>query len=149
MYLNNLQTLIFGSILSFLICFVACEQSQDLINTYQTEQEFTMEEGKIVTVKNGEDYIQLQLENIEDSRCPANANCVRAGEAVVNVKITDSKNRESSFTMYFGEKSNFKPDTTEFSVQQKNYAIILNNVLPYPDLEQKEIKTAIFEVRKF
>jgi hypothetical protein len=57
---------------------------------------------------------------------------------MVRFIVIDDKENQASFDLFYGQKSNFKADTLVFSINQKNYKMILSNVLPYPATNQKQ-----------
>ncbi|WP_192822348.1 hypothetical protein [Rufibacter sp. LB8] len=83
----------------------------------------------------------LKLLQIEDSRCPMNANCIRQGSAIAHVQLLEI-NGSASVTkqLYLGDAleapDNRGPraaDTVEVGLSGKNYQIILSEVQPYPN----------------
>ena len=64
-----------------------------------------------------------------------------------SLKITDNEDSLVKFELNLGEKSNFKPDSLNFNFKNKAYTVILNNVTPYPELNQQKVKEAEFIVK--
>jgi hypothetical protein len=138
MYLNNFQTYAFGTIITFLILFIACEKDQLNNTTADFGSKIKIElNGKATIGQNG-NYLIVKLEQVDDSRCPSDVNCITAGDAMVRINVVDIRDNQASFDLFYGQKSSFKPDTLAFSIDQKNYKMILSNVLPYPATNQKQ-----------
>lgn len=133
MYLNNFQSYTFGAILIFFLCFAACEKG--ILNGPLLSYGEKVELQKSQSILFGTDTnngLKLTVNTINDSRCPKDVNCVRAGEAAVKITIYDIKENSATFNLYYGEKSHFKPDTVNFSIDKKIYKVILFDVNPYP-----------------
>ncbi len=133
MYLNNFQSYIFGATLIFFLCFAACEKG--ILNgpllSYGEKVELQKSQS-ILFGTDTKDGLKLTINNINDSRCPKDVNCIRAGEAAVKITIYDIKENSATFDLYYGDKSHFKPDTVNFSIDKKAYKVILFDVNPYP-----------------
>lgn len=61
---------------------------------------------------------------VEDSRCPADTNCVWAGNARIQVKISDRRGRSETFEM----NTNLGPKGDSFG----GYAVNLTSLTPIP-----------------
>lgn len=142
MYLNNLQTFIFATILSFLLIFVACSKNQKVALYSQNTE--NIKPGEKISFGEGDDLVEVYFESLNDSRCPTNVDCVRAGDAVVNLILEDSKQNKYNTTLTLGEHSDFKPDTVEVNINKKALKIILENILPYPEAGKETEKSATF-----
>ena len=83
------------------------------------------------------DGIKLSFDEVTDSRCPSNAQCIRAGEVVVDLNL----NTQQKIKMCLGECQLVQPDrkkgfviqdSLEVSVNSQKYLFILRQVNPYP-----------------
>lgn len=144
MYLNNLQTFIFAAILSLFLLVVACSKTNRTITLTGSGKTENLKPGEETSFGDEKDSIKLRFESLNDSRCPKDANCVRAGDAITEVSIEALGQQKQNFTLSIGESSNFKPDTIELKIREKPYRIVLEEVLPYPELDKQEEKTATF-----
>src|SRR5690606_26231971 len=143
-YLNNLQTFIFATVLSLFLMFVACSKNNRtviLTNSGKTEM---LKPGDVISFGEEHDLIKIRFESLNDSRCPTNVNCVRAGDAIANLTIEDIDQQKQNLTLTIGESSDFKADTIDISIKEKPYRIILENVLPYPESDKQVDKIATF-----
>ncbi|RYF57280.1 MAG: hypothetical protein EOO39_35635 [Cytophagaceae bacterium] len=98
----------------------------------------------------GSDVV-VRADSIEDSRCPANATCIWAGQA--KVKLLLSKNSDSTAVrLSLGAdpgSTNKRPDSTTVSLRNETYKVILREVNPYPDLNKiGQPQTAVVQVSK-
>ncbi len=83
------------------------------------------------------DGFKLSFDSFTDSRCPANAYCIRAGEVTVDLAVNDTQ----KIQMCLGDchqvqpakyKSFVNQDSLEVTIQNKTYLFILKQVSPYP-----------------
>jgi hypothetical protein len=83
------------------------------------------------------DGIKLSFDEVADSRCPSNAQCIRAGEVVVDLNL----NTQQKIKMCLGECQLVQPDrkkgfvvqdSLDVSVNSQKYLFILKQVNPYP-----------------
>nr|MBC7612632.1 hypothetical protein [Pseudopedobacter sp.] len=131
MYLNNLQSYIFGSILLLMVCFAACEKSSDTSPAFDLGESVVIKKAdQVYLAKNTPSQLKIIVNDIKDSRCPMNTTCVWAGEAVVKLIVSNTEEHSASFDLVYGTDS--EKDTVDFSIDQKAYRAILKNVTPYP-----------------
>ena len=89
------------------------------------------------------DRLRIKFVAVEDSRCPADANCVWAGNAKVIIRVTNRNGKTETFDL----NTNLEGKTARFG----GYEIRLVSVSPYP---RSNIRinpngyTARFTVRK-
>ena len=82
----------------------------------------------------------LTFAEIADSRCPEGANCVWAGDALVDLEIKPAATTEPQrIQMCLGDcrtlypKNGFREaDTTMVNVDNTRYRLILTEIVPYP-----------------
>ncbi len=87
--------------------------------------------------------VTVRVESINDSRCPANAFCIVAGQVTVKVLLSQSSNSQSvSLVLGVGQQSN----TAQVTLGGNTYKVTLQKVLPYPGLGSSQVKTATVEV---
>jgi hypothetical protein len=71
-------------LITFLVLSLfACTKEE----VFMLNNEFSFKKGESVTINNGKSSIILKMLEINDSRCPTDVVCVRAGEAKVKVDI--------------------------------------------------------------
>ncbi len=84
----------------------------------------------------------LTFAEIADSRCPEGANCIWAGNALVDLDIKSTATAEPKrIQMCLGDCNSLYPktgfretDTAMVSVDQTKYRLILTEIAPYPRL---------------
>lgn len=76
--------------------------------------------------------VQLALAGVEDSRCPKNVQCVRAGEVVVDLALNAQQNVKMCLgdCQVVGRKTSVTQDSLEVTVNQQKYLLILKQVTP-------------------
>ncbi len=135
MYLTNFQSFVFGAFLIFILCFAACEKGITGSPVVAPGEKVELKQSeKAWFGTDTENGLKFLVEQINDSRCPKQATCIWAGEAVVKVNITDPQKNFASFTLYIGARTHFQPDTLDFNLDKKTYRVILFGVSPYPML---------------
>lgn len=99
--------------------------------------------------------LTLQLQKVEDSRCPMNAMCIRQGSAVTTFLVKDAQGQSATKQLYLGEallapndRGNRSADTVTVALGDKNYQLILRDVHPYPNTSDanppaKTVKVAV------
>jgi hypothetical protein len=138
MYLNNFQTYIFGSIIMLFILVIACQKQELNIPSVDFGTKVKIDLNETAIIGKNDNQLVVKVEQVNDSRCPADVNCISAGDAMVRLMVIDNKENQASFDLFYGQKTNFKEDTLAFSINQKNYKIILYGVSPYPKAKQKQ-----------
>lgn len=110
---------------------------------------FAIEQGTWVDL--AEEDVEIRFDTItEDSRCPANATCVRAGEAYAHFTLFEDGN-EVPFSLEMPGLMMEMPDSEQVTFQQVDrFSIALYLLQPYPELaaEARMPATATLEVRR-
>lgn len=134
MYLSNLQSYIFGSILLLMVCFIACEKSiVDPSVSFGTSVQLKPND-KVFFETQENQKIKLSVTQIVDNFCPKEGQCITAGYAEVKVIVSDSEKQTISFSLFYGaylgnpKKVAFQPDTLDFILNKKRYSAILQNI---------------------
>lgn len=95
--------------------------------------------------------VTVQVDKIEDSRCPANVVCIRYGNANVSFALSKETARQSG-TLCLGEcgtKGLHDKDSTTVQLGSEQYKVVLTEVRPYPGTPTTETKqTAVLTVTK-
>lgn len=148
MYLNNYQSFAFGFIILGLLSFIACEKT--------TETSKILEFGKQAELKQTESIwfgsdtltgVKVKVNEIADSRCPKDVQCVWAGE--VTVKLLFSANKDSlNLDLKIVPANKYKTDTLSFTLNSKNYKALLFDVTPYPNTKNQGSKFAALTILK-
>ena len=116
-----------------------------------TGQEFAIREGERMDLMDTTQFIaELEVQEITDSRCPVNAQCIRAGEALVTLGIRGNKGGITERELCIGDctvifSRTVTSDTVAISVDDISITLILLAVDPYPSLANNDTdKTASF-----
>lgn len=140
MYLNNSQSYIFAIILTFVVGFVACEKSSIGNNPTSQTLSLRLNEDKSITFDHSS-TLNIKIKNINDSRCPENANCVTAGEVIVDF-VAKEDNDSLAISLAI-PKSTQNQNTTTFKLNGHQYQAILKEVTPYPNLSMNSTDPSI------
>jgi len=105
--------------------------------------EFIIKVDETVMIENPENteqFVNVTGLEINDSRCPSDAVCVRFGEAKVKVGVSGMqeilKTLDFCIGDCFGKNKGFiERDTVDFTLDNKNYSLILKEVNPYPNTQ--------------
>ncbi|MCX6217413.1 hypothetical protein [Spirosoma sp.] len=95
--------------------------------------------------------IVIRADSIQDSRCPADVNCIWAGQAKVKLLLKkDSDSTAVRLSLGADPGSTTKrPDSTTVSLKSETYKVILREVNPTPTLSNdNQPKTAVVQVTK-
>ena len=76
--------------------------------------------------------LKLEITLVEDSRCPLDAICVWAGEAVVTFNVEEGENQE---TLQLGKCGSTSPQCIAHTTDELDYRFSLLDVTPFPELD--------------
>jgi hypothetical protein len=128
---------------------------EDDPDKFTLDQQFEINQEEVITLDLANDhdtgYIEIQVISITDSRCPINANCVRFGEAEVKISVTGLQEIATLVDLCIGDclhRGKFlETDTVEVNIDNKDYAVILTDVVPYPTTSnQSSPKEAVLRI---
>ena len=132
-----MKNLIYTGIILVVAFLISC--NDDDPEVFQFDQEFVIGQEETVFLSENNDSIRIEVQviDITDSRCPANANCVRFGEAEVKLSVTGKEDIANIIDLCLGDCPTYnrgflESDTVEVTIDDRNYAVILLNVTPYP-----------------
>lgn len=86
------------------------------------------------------DKVRVHLAELNDSRCPLNANCIRYGSAIARLWLEQDQQQSPPVELVMGEAlptdtrklRHRSADTTLVTIANTQYQVILKSVLPYP-----------------
>ena len=110
--------------------------------TVKLNQQFAISEKQTALVKTDKLTIEF-VKVLDDSRCPPDVNCVWAGNAKVQIKVSKGKAAAKVFEL----NTNLEPKIITF----QGYKIELMDLTPAPksDVDRKSVKySASFKVTK-
>ena len=119
------------------VLFAVSGCSEPAVDQVDMGTEFTLsvEQRALIAGEN----LQIQfVEVISDSRCPAGATCIWAGEASCLIEITDG---ESTYSKVLTQPGLSTSSRTDYAAYEIAY-----DILPYPELG-KETKTKDYRLQ--
>jgi hypothetical protein len=136
--MRNLSILLFPVLLLF-----SCDENTDC-NGFNLGQEFEIAVNE--TLENCPKNIAITLLDIQDSRCPTDADCIWAGMIVLEgtLRIADK-----NYPIQLSTNERISGFPEEFSTSE--YTVKLIDAIPYPDsnlTSESEDKRAILVISK-
>ncbi|MHC2993101.1 hypothetical protein OB13_16515 [Pontibacter sp. HJ8] len=139
-----------------------CQQEETPLHTETQSESSDLKFGQEVLLQHREQVtlfggdvprrLIVSLEGIQDSRCPANANCVTAGSASIILRASNSQGSNDKIELCIGDCSPEPPRNTHTVtalVGETTYRFTLKEVKPYPGLEiEGEVQKARLVVEK-
>jgi hypothetical protein len=138
-----------AALLVFCILLASTCKKADLDGSIKSElnKPFSLAVGEKALF--GTNNLLLELSGINDSRCPADGQCIWAGYVKVELNVTGSGMKKTALNLCLGQCDNrFKEtDTVSFNVDNASYSVILTKVSPYPGTDQGK-QTAVLLLKK-
>ena len=117
--------------------------------TVGLDRSFSLALQDSVQLSDGETHFWLQLEAVEENRCPADVNCITGGRAIVWVRL---ENKPEQLAFCIGADCREEEEhSNSFLVEYNNrsYTIVLEEVAPYPQTgNERAPKQAIFKIKR-
>jgi hypothetical protein len=130
-----------------LILFAGCATEQKAASVVELDKTFTLAVGDSVLFKHNKDQLWLYLQQIEDSRCPAEVSCITGGEANAVLRL-ENKSGDLSFCIGADCREKLK-NSFLFEYNNERYNIVLEVVEPYPQTgNEQDIKRALFKIKR-
>lgn len=99
----------------------------EAVKTASFNSQFELKLDEKVFLPKAKKELTVSLVNINDNRCPENVQCITAGKAVAEIKLT-SKDGSQAITELVLDQKTSTGDTTMVSLNETNYLIILSEV---------------------
>lgn len=128
--------------LLFIIAATNSVFAQTAPKNINMNKEFTLSAKQKGYLKTGKITIEF-ISVLEDSRCPVDVDCVWAGSAKIQIKVSKGKAAAEIFEL----NTNLEPQFIKF----QGYKIELTGLTPVPksDVDMKSVKyTASFKIEK-
>ena len=123
------------------IILAACETSAIV----EASGNISVEETKSETFTYDGKTMEIKVNEIQDSRCPENANCVRAGEAIVRFDFEIGGDKTKGLELCLNCESPFE---IKQKLENKGYTLTLEAVNPYPNTNTTGgTRTAVFSLQ--
>ncbi|MCF0069079.1 hypothetical protein LZD49_01265 [Dyadobacter sp. CY261] len=118
-------------LLAFLcIAAIACDKKED--STPQPElNSISVPYRQATKVSASGTDLKVELKEVNDSRCPANATCISMGSAKLVLAVSDTSNQVDVNLEFKGDS---KDNAQEFKLGGVTYLLSVSEVLPYPEL---------------
>lgn len=112
-----------------LVLLAACQQ-KDIQKPAQTKAlSLSINQSDKATFASGD--LSVKVLNIEDSRCPMNANCIHLGWAKVTFSLT-AGGEEVRGERYFGADTQLPKNDPEIKLGGRLFDVSVQEVTPYP-----------------
>lgn len=137
-----------------LLGLLACTDTDPRVFELNETISIGVSESITLQLPQQDEYIDLMVLDIEESRCPANANCVRFGEARVTVGVNGIEEILKTLNLCVGDCPErgvgvIQVDTIAVELDNNSYAVLLKDVTPYPTTDNNSLpKQALLEVIK-
>ena len=133
--------------LSILILVALCCQcNDDDPEAFSLDQKLVIAQEDIIRldIGQGDRYVEVQVLEITDSRCPSDLRCFRAGEAEVRVAVNGFQEELTLVDLCIGDCPQYnqgfrEADTVEVTLDHTAYAVILSEVIPFPTTTNQSI----------
>ena len=130
-----------------ILLIVGCAAEKEKQRQVGFEEAFHLAASDTVQLKQGSESFWISLREIEDSRCPADVNCITGGKAVVRLQLADMPEEVEICTGADCRKENNNSFLYEYN--NKRYTIVLEEVVPYPQTgNETSTKQAILKIKR-
>lgn len=123
---NLFKTLMFAGGTMLLLAtqsYIATEDSKSA--SFNTAFELKLDE-KVFLPKSKKE-LSVSLVTLSDNRCPENVQCITAGKAIAQIKLTNKQGSEAIAKLVL-EQSADVSDTIAVTLDEKQYSVILKEV---------------------
>ncbi len=118
--------------LFFFFANVGCTSKEDATSR-KLGDTFQLKASESVSFSDNGSLIVAKLINIQDSRCPKDVQCIRAGEAIVILDLQIGNEQFNGLKVCVGcEKEMNITESTVIKAKSKTYTLKLISVDPYP-----------------
>ena len=127
------------SLIIFFLFFLACT-TEILPDEKSFSEIITLKYNEEVSFKNSS--LKLKVTNFQDSRCPIDVQCIRAGELLATIVLTDGSVSQNLSVCLDGEcsnQSNYYHSGDVVRVSNINYALEIVSFLPQNAQEPKTV----------
>ena len=106
------------------VLLIACERANPVGPAQPLNQQFVLAPGQLAAIDGTSARLQF-VEVTSDSRCPLNATCIQAGDALIAVSIVDDQGSNR-----YQLQTN---DPTRRTVLHRDLRVEFVDLRPYPD----------------
>lgn len=121
-------------IVAALVILIGCkkEDTATPVSSATLKNRIEMKPNESIQIKDGSVVILVKLVQVNDSRCPVNANCVRGGEAKVKLDVNVNGVADKGLELCLACDATMNIPTNK-TIGNK-YKITLVEVSPYPEI---------------
>lgn len=128
--------------LFFLFTNAGCTNKQDEVSK-KLGDTIKLKANESANFSDNSNSITVKLINIQDSRCPKDVQCIRAGEAIVVLDLKIGEEQFNGLKVCIGcEKQMAIMESIEVKAKTKTYTLQLSSVDPYPQSTGLNTSTA-------
>ena len=118
--------------LFFLFTNAGCTNKQDEVSR-KLGDTFQLKASESISFVDNGNTVTAKLVNIQDSRCPKDVQCIRAGEAIIMLDLQIGDEQFKGLKVCIGcEQQMNITESTVIKAKTKTYTLKLNSVDPYP-----------------
>lgn len=131
-----------------LLSFGACSEDSLELGDNPLGVDFAINNNSVALVDGINSQIKVEIENMYDSRCPANAICIWEGNYGVDLIVSDATQSQSiNLCNLFCGSTYTEKDTVSFNLNDNSYSIVLKDIQPYPGIDENtEPERAILNI---
>lgn len=132
------QSTLFSGILAVALLSQACNRAEVNPTTSELNKSFSLAKGESIQLKPGTsetpsgESLTFRLTDLNDSRCPANVQCVWAGEAKTSVELEFRGGKTGASLKLGGDRKSTDSDSVAVAVGGRAFTVLLRDVQPYP-----------------
>jgi hypothetical protein len=133
------QSTLFSSMLAVALLTQACNRAEyslsDLGKPFSLAKGESRQlalDGVETSAKPTGDQLTFRLTDLTDSRCPANVQCVWAGEAKTAVELELRGQKAQTTLKLGGDRKSADSDSVNVAVGGRSFTVLLREVQPYP-----------------
>jgi hypothetical protein len=101
--------------------------AREVVKTAPFNTPFELKLDEKVFLPKAKRELVVSLVNINDNRCPDNVQCITAGNAMAEIKLTSKDGSEAVTKLVLDQSAN-ATDTISVTLDQTNYSVILSEV---------------------
>lgn len=116
------------------VAAMACDEKQQNVNPQsETLKTSVVPYRQLTTVSASGADLKVDLQEVSDSRCPANVVCITMGSAQLKFIVSDATSK-TDVNVTFGIDP--KANGQTFKLNGQTYELKVSEVLPYPETSQ-------------
>ena len=145
--MTNCRFLFIGVLLLLIMGCAAKGGSQEkAVAAVAPEESYSLAVGDSVQLKDGDTQLWVRIEDIQDNRCPKDVNCITGGSATALLLV---EHQPELIALCTGADCREVRNTLEFKHNTQKYIVVLEEVVPYPEVGGTPTpKQIIFKIKR-